>query len=232
MVKFYWTLCDQFIKDKNVSVLPLLNVECLKVFEAIDKEMENGVVAENFVVEAVNRMRKLASKPVRTFDASMNQEMKDAWMEVRSNNNMEPAFHALGTILVQITEQVKNGRVEDAIGNLLALFSCLAVIKSGHEAWFEQMFHGGEMTDMVFLTDAAAEVYCHLRQRDDLPEDMGEDMDAQLLLLNQRTGFFGDWTMGNYADMLFTDGYQGQDYSELENCEVWMDLVECIQEVV
>jgi hypothetical protein len=56
-------------------------------------------------------------------------------------------------------------------------------------------------------------------------------MDAQLLLLNQQTGFFGDWSMSIYADMLYAAEYQSEDYSDLENCEMWMELKECMQEV-
>lgn len=226
MVETYWELCDQFIKGKDASALPKLNAVCLRIFDAIDKEVKDGNVTEHFVLEAVDRMRNLAGKPVCTFDASLKQEMKAAWQKAKSVNDIDAVFHALAPILSRIAEQVEDGHIEASIGNLLALFSCLANIKSGHETWFEHMSHGGEMTDMEFLTDAAVEVYCHLRQRNDLSEGMGEDMDAQLLLLNQRTGFFGDWTMSNYADMLCTGDNQSQDYSELENCEVWMDFVE------
>ena len=74
---------------------------------------------------------------------------------------------------------------------------------------------------MVFLTDAAAALYCHLRQRKDLPKELGEDMDTHLLLFNEQTGFFGDWTLSIYADMLYTAEYQSEDYSDLTHCEVW-----------
>lgn len=230
-VKAYRRLCDQFFKDGNASVLPDLQEECLRIFEAIDQEVKNGTVTEHFVVEAVDRMKKVAVKPVRTFEASLKQDIRKAWQEVGTGDDIERTFHTLAPILIRIAEQVENGLLEEATGNLLALFHCLANIKSIHETWFEHMFGGGEMTDMEFLTDAAVEVYCHLRQRDDLSEDGTEDMDSQLLLLNQRTGFFGDWTMGNYADMLYPAGNQSQDYSDLENCEVWMDLEEYAQEL-
>ena len=230
-VTSYGRLCDRFFKDEDVSVLPKMNDVCCKIMDAIEEERKKGTVTEHFVVESVNKMRKLAGKPVRAFDASLKQEMKEVCQKARLSNDIGTTFQALAPILTRIVEQIEQGHIEESIGNMFALFSCLADIKSGHETWFEHIIHGGEMTDLEFLTDAAVEVYCHLRQRKELPKELGEDMDSHLLLFNERTGFFGDWTLSIYADMLYTAEYQSEDYSELENCAVWMEFVECIQEV-
>ena len=223
LVDGYWTLCEQFVKKRDASALPALNAACVKIFEAIDEEVKRGTVTEHFVVEAVDRMKKLAGKPVRTFDATLRNDMTEAWQKAGVDDSIEKAFGALAPIVEKIVDQVEEERLEEAAGNLLALFGCLADIRSEHGEWFEHMFCGGEMTDLEFLADAAVEVYCHLRQREDLSEDWKEEMDVHLLLMNQRTGFFGDWTSGNYADMLYDAEGQSQDYSELEKCGLWMD---------
>ena len=230
-VEPYWRLCDLFIKEKDASVLPLLNAECLKIVEAIHEDIKVGTIKESFLVEAMDRMQKLAGKPVRTCSATLQKELTTSCQEALRTHDISTTFHAIAPILDRIVEQVENGHLDEATGNLLAMFRCLADIQSEHAAWFEHMLSSGEMTDLEFLTDAAVEVYCHLRQRGELSDDWTLDMDAQLLLLNQQTGFFGDWSMSIYADMLYAAEYQSEDYSDLENCEMWMELKECLQEV-
>ena len=164
---------------------------------------------------------RLVEKPVRTFGASLKSEMPDAWQLAERTDDIETAYRALSPMVLKMAEEVKCGGYEEAAGNLLALFGTLASIKSRHEEWFENMLHGGNASNMVYLADVATTVYCHLRQHEGLSEDLAEDMDVRLVLLNGRTGLFGDWTVNMYADMLLTAECQSEDYSDLEQCEIW-----------
>lgn len=227
MMEDYWRLCELFFKEKNGSVLPALNEVCCRIVDAVEEEVKMGVMGEGYLMDSMEVVKRLAGKPVKMFAASLRDEMHVA----ERKDDAEGAFEVLSPLVLKMAEEVECGCYEEAAGNFLAFFDCLANIRARHGEWFEHLLTGGDISDMVYLTDAAAAVYCHLRQRDDLPKDLGEDMDSQLLLLNEQTGLFGDWTLSIYADMLYTDGYQSEDYSDLDNCEVWLDLKDCVQEV-
>ena len=127
-------------------------------------------------------------------------------------------------LLRRIAVKVEKGRYEEAVEGFFGLFERLAEVKAEHEEWFETMFAGGESTDISFLADAAAVLYSHLRQKENLPRTLGEKMDQRLEHFNERTQFFGDWTVDIYTDMLHDGAYQIHDYSKLDNIEIWRDF--------
>ena len=221
MVEQYRRLCDRLIKEKDGAVLPELNEVCCHLVDAIDEEMQGDRVSESLLEEPLGTVRRLASKPVRIFAASLKERMSDVGLQTGSSDDIDAAFTRWSPLVVTMSEQVENGHYEEAVGNLLELFSSIASLKVRHGEWFENMQYGGQESDMTFLLDAATALYCHLRQREDLPKDLAEDMDAHLLLLNARTGLFGNWTVCLYADMLCTAECQSEDYSDLENCGIW-----------
>ena len=226
VVEQYRRQCDRLIKEKDGAVLPALNEVCCHLVDAIDEEIKGGWVSESLLEEPLGTVRRLASKPVRIFAASLKERMSDAGLQTGSSDDIDAAFTRWSPLVVTMSEQVENGHYEEAVGNLLELFSSIANLKVRHGEWFENMQYGGQESDMTFLLDAATALYCHLRQREDLPQDLAEDMDAQLLVLNARTRLFGDWTVCLYADMLCPAECQSEDYSDLENCGIWNAFTE------
>ena len=131
--------------------------------------------------------------------------------------------HLMRPLLRRIAEEVEKGQYEEAVEGFFGLFERLAEVKAEHEEWFETMFKGGESTDIAFLTDAAVVLYCHLRQKEDLSPTLAEKIDQRLEKFNEKTQFFGDWTVDIYTDMLHEGAYQIHDYSKLEDIEIWRD---------
>lgn len=70
------------------------------------------------------------------------------------------------------------------------------------------------------MLDIAAEMYCNLRQQENLPEELAEDMDARLAAINEWTTFY-DWSNDDYADML--RGY-GEQYGDHTNIDQFKEL--------
>lgn len=226
VVEQYRRLCDRLIKEKDGAVLPELNEVCCHLVDAIEDEMQGDRVSESLLEEPLGTVMRLASKPVRAFAPSLKERMADAWLQTERNDDLDAVLAIWSPLVMTMSEQVENGHYEEAVGNLLELFSSIASLKVRHGEWFENMQYGGQESDVVFLLDAATALYCHLRQREDLPQDLAEDMGAQLLLLNARTGLFGDWTVCLYADMLCPAECQSEDYSDLENCGIWNAFTE------
>ena len=147
-------------------------------------------------------------------------------MKGQNEQEMMQVIQELSPRLPRIEEQMTQGRYQEAAWNLCEWFGQVAQVKAQHGEWFANMLHGGEVSDMVFMTDAAAELYCHLRQLPSLPKALGEEMDHRLEALNRKTKLFGDWTVNIYADMLYVYGYQSEDYSDLQQLETWNDWKE------
>ena len=101
---------------------------------------------------------------------SMVEEMERAW-EATDKNDIREVFKTLAPYLLKIAEQVKDGEDEEAVDSFFGLFGHVAESKTAHEDWYEAMRHGGEASEMVYLTDIAAGVYSHLRKKSSLPKE-------------------------------------------------------------
>ena len=67
------------------------------------------------------------------------------------------------------------------------------------------------------------ELYCHLRQKTGLSKRMADEMDINLEVFNLETDFFGDLHCSSrFTDMLCDAPAQYGDYSELDECPMWM----------
>lgn len=231
MVERYRLLSERFFKRGDVSVLPEMNVLCCDMLSAIEvEEQEFGI--SNRGCDAIESIKKLANRPIRAFDTSFSDALVSKWKNCMTElDDVEVVFRVLSPLLLRTVELVETGCFEVAAGNLFLLFDCLNDVRLKHGEWFEHLYAGGQLTDVEFMTDVAAEVYCHLRQKSDLPKELGEDMDNQLLLQNQKTGFFGDWTLNIYADMLYTLGYQSGDYSSLDKMDAWQEFQTFVREL-
>ena len=124
---------------------------------------------------------------------------------------IDSEFKLMAPMLPKIAAQVEEGHYEEAAGNFYTLFGYLAKLKTDHGDWFEAMKSGGEASDLVFLVDTAAAVYCHLRQKENLPEKLAADMDTRLQSLDDKTGFFDGFVVSIYIDMLSGREYQMED---------------------
>ena len=86
------------------------------------------------------------------------------------------------------------------------------------------MWVGGEQTEVVNLVEILQEVYCHLRQKDDLPKRLKNEMDIHLEIFNKKTSFFGiDYGDSRYEDMLLDGKKQYGDYSDLSQSDFWTE---------
>ena len=147
---------------------------------------------------------------------SMVEEMERAW-EATDKDDIREVFKTLAPYLLKIAEQVKDGEDEEAVDNFFGLFGHVAESKTAHEDWYEAMRHGGEASEMVYLTDIAAGVYSYLRKKSSLPKELGEEMDSRLLSLNDETGLFDDFSVSIYLDMLRTDERSCEEYADFES---------------
>ena len=168
-------------------------------------------------------VRRTGKRPVSDFTQTLKESMKGALKEV-DNDDLSAVYMKLAPFLQTMAGQIKRGDRTVAVGNFLALFEILNDVKSLHGEWFDGMYHNCEASDMVFLTDVAAAVYSHLRQQDDLPKDFSEDMDKRLIKFDQKTGFFEGFIANIYSDMISDRKLQSENYSELEEIDIWEDF--------
>lgn len=86
------------------------------------------------------------------------------------------------------------------------------------------MWSGGEQTEIVNLVEVLQEVYCHLRQKKDLPVGLKNEMDIHLEIFNKRTSFFGlGWGDSRYTDMLLDGKKQYGSYADLNRSDFWTE---------
>jgi len=219
----YERLSSDFFKNGDVSVIPQLNVACCEVLAAFKEMYCEGFPMKDVASETITEIQRLATRPVKAFKATLAEGFADAVTLAKKKDDQRDVFDALMVMVMKIGDMVEDGICEDAVGNLLALFATLAETKVLHPEWFGHMLCAGDMDDLEFLTDATVQLYCHLRQREELTEDFCEDMDG-CLLMNRKTGFFGDWSCSIYTDMLCAKEYQSEDYSDIEKLDVWNEL--------
>lgn len=226
----YRLLSERLFKNDDVSVLLEMNELCCDILSAVEEE---ELLGKNRAREIIEYIKKLSDRPIRKFEASFDEVFAFKWKNgMAEQSDVEAIIKILSPFLLKVVEFVKRGRFEAAVGNLFLLFDCLGDVRVEHEDWFEHQYSGGLLTDVEFLTDVAAEVYSHLRQRPDLPKELAFDMDNYLLLQNRRNGLFGDWTLSIYADMLYTLGYQSEDYSDIEKLDAWQEFQAFAKEYV
>jgi hypothetical protein len=228
----YRECCRLFFMKGDGSQLPLMNRYACMLLTAWAETAESNAADEDIA--------RIARKTVRTFSGTKEAEIRLAWNTARKEGGMEAMCRRLDSQLKAIADELKampeqagttearEKGYEDVAANLYCLIECLAKTKEQHPVWFEGMLEGGSTDDIVLLTDSAVCLYCHLRQKEDLPTELAEDMDIHLRIFNQKTEFFGDWSLSVYADMLLGSGMQSEDYSDIEGCQVWKTFEESI----
>lgn len=209
--------------ESDVSVLPELNDECVKVIDAIQKVIKEKNEPEKYLNYVLNRLRNIAKRPVKTFAIHEDspygiiterlEKAKKARMNISVKKSLSPVLHS-------IMQQIHGGQYEEAAGNLFAVFSSLEIIKDAHHSWFERWHNNETPSEARCMLGIAAEMYCHLRQQENLPEELAEDMDARLAAINEWITFY-DWSNDDYADML--RGY-GEQYGDHTNIDQFKEL--------
>lgn len=212
MVENYRDLCDRFFRSGDTALLPEINKECCDILNAM--EQQDRLYGSNEAEEARRAVRRLAQRPVRTFYPTLSTEMTSILLKAEQEESPEGAARALSPTLPYIADMVGRDAFEKAAGHFFVVFETLAKVKDRHPEWFDRMIYGGEINDIEGLTDNVVELYCHMRQKETLPKELGEDMNLRLILFNQRTRFFGDCSVSSYSDMLNEMDYQSEDYSE------------------
>ena len=157
------------------------------------------------------------------FESPMQKEIETAYQTALKENNDMAIALALSPFALKTAELVSNGAYEAAAGSCYAIFRCLARACNKHEDWFSGFTGCGDTyTKLAIFTDAVVELYCHLRQKPDLPNSMGDEMNINLEVFNLETDFFSDLHFNSrLTDMLCDAKAQYGDYSELENCPMW-----------
>ena len=157
------------------------------------------------------------------FESPMQKEIETAYQTALKKNNDMAIALALSPYALKTAELVSNGAYEEAAGSCYAIFRCLARACNKHEEWFCGFTGCGDTyTKLAIFTDAVVELYCHLRQKPDLPNSMGDEMNINLEVFNLETDFFSDLHFNSrLTDMLCDAKAQYGDYSELENCPMW-----------
>lgn len=164
------------------------------------------------------------------FKPSMGDEIDTVWKEVCTSDDEAVIAEALQPYPLKIYEQVKSGQYEEAAANVYCILEYLATLRESHEDWFDSLWVGGEQTEVVNLVEVLQEVYCHLRQKDDLPKRLKNEMDIHLEIFNKKTSFFGiDYGDSRYEDMLLDGKKQYGDYSDLSQSDFWTEwcLTKC-----
>ena len=160
--------------------------------------------------------------PIPEFKPSLSQEIDIAVNEAGDTEDDEVMVRSLMPFPLKIADIVKSGNYEDAAANLYCLFDYLAALEKKHKQWFESLWTGGMMSKMACFFDTISELYCHLRQLEEVPNTLKDEMDIHLLIFNRKTYFFGDmWGVSRFEDMLLDGKKQFNDYSVLEECPMW-----------
>ena len=157
------------------------------------------------------------------FESPMQKEIETAYQTALKENNDMAIALALSPFALKTAELVSNGAYEAAAGSCYAIFRCLARAYNKHEDWLSGFTGCGDTyTKLAIFTDAVVELYCHLRQKPDLPNSMGDEMNINLEVFNLETDFFSDLHFNSrLTDMLCDAKAQYGDYSDLSECPMW-----------
>ena len=169
----------------------------------------------------------------------MQKEIETAYQTALKKKDDMTIALALSPFAQKTAELVNSGAYEAAAGSCYAIFRCLAKTRKEHEDWFLRpdggkrhpcgdaersgfTGYGDTYTKLAIFTEAAMELYCHLRQKHDLSKRMADEMDINLEVFNLETDFFGDLKCrSRRADMLCDAQALYEEYSELEKCPMW-----------
>ncbi len=201
-VAAYQHCCQRFFQQGDSSQLPEMNRLVAAILSQLKARQHEFGAVQDLCQSALSTIQRLAGRDVRTFRATLGDAMQAVWQQQSLAGSDEQLSEALSPFLDTISQEVQHGAHEDAAGNLYGLFGWMARTKQDHEDWFVNMMEGGDVSDIVWLTDDAAEVYSDLRQNPSLPGQLAEDMDIRLTLFNHQTGLFGDWSLSSYSAML------------------------------
>lgn len=162
--------------------------------------------------------------PIPEFKPSLGEEIEAAWQQVADTADEKAVANALMPFPLTISKQVESGQYEDAAANIYCILEHFAQANKTHEDWFDCMWNGGDQTMIVDLADTIQQLYCHLRQKPDLPVKLKNEMDIHLEIFNKKTWFYGiDCGDSRYDDM-FLDGKKQQgNYSNLSECYMWKE---------
>ena len=162
--------------------------------------------------------------PIPEFNSSMGDEIESAWLQVKDSDDERVVARALMQFPMRISKLIDSGHYEDAAANVYCILEHLAITNKSHEDWFECMWNGGEQTMIADLVEVIQELYCHLRQKSDVPRSLKNEMDIHLEIFNKKTWFFGiDCGDSRYEDMLSDGKKQNGEYSDLSNCYMWKE---------
>jgi len=162
--------------------------------------------------------------PIPEFKPSLGDEIDEAWQRVCNADDEAVIAEALLPFPLRISRIVETGQYEDAASNVYCILEHLALVLKNHEDWFDCMWSGGEQTEIVNLVEVLQEVYCHLRQKKDLPVGLKNEMDIHLEIFNKRTSFFGlGWGDSRYTDMLLDGKKQYGNYADLNRSDFWTE---------
>lgn len=222
MEQEYILLCRSFIAADSTDVLPRLNETLCAL---VSTEMQVSMEASSSLLDSVfARIKALVHRPIRRFEASLPVRPDKTLLAYSVETTCQSYSHTFTTALRNIAALIARHRYVEAVSNLYAVFEALhPLLKRQDEA---VSLYGVPFGYLDLVLDAATELYCHIRQMEDLEEDFAEDMDIYLVLLNQKLALFGDWSLSMYADMLLSGDQQSVDYSDINSLPCWNSLLE------
>ena len=147
----------------------------------------------------------MASKFHVSMPATYAAEIDALWKEKGDDTDEESLFSILLPYPQRILELTKNGKYQEAAGNLFHLFGKLGdLYKRRQQELFKQK--DCTMRKMQIIQDLLSDVYSNLHAKVSVANDIGllNDMDAKFLLFQTRTHLFWECS-STYEDMYSDD---------------------------
>jgi len=220
---------DEWMIDRYVEVYNAYYQEDARYLPSVNRYVVE--ILKEWQQDANHRYQKARrdllfwmTDPIPEFRPSLGDEIEAVFQQVAGTSDEKTMAEALLPFPLKISRQVEAGRYEEDAANIYCLLEHLAQANKAHEDWFDCLWNGGEQTMVANLADTIQQLYCHLRQKPDLPVSLKNEMDIHLEVFNKKTWFYGiDCGDSRYADM-FLDGKKQQDrYSDLSECYMWAD---------
>lgn len=157
--------------------------------------------------KAIRDLKQWAAHEYVAMPATYADEIDAAWIEKEDETDEESLFAVLLPYPKRIFELTKEGRYQEAAGNLFHLFDRLGDLDHRRQ---QELFKQKDCTmrKMQIIQDLLSDVYSNLHGKVSQLDDytLLNDMDAKLLLFQTRTNLF--WEGCSTYENMYSDDFE------------------------
>ena len=134
------------------------------------------------------------------FESKHSNEVLGIFKYAESEADEKKVSKALFPFAGMVRQHIQNKEYIEAASLLFLLLDGIGEIKLRHDDWFGSMLESRTLSKIETYVDFIHDLYCHLRQLEDLPTGLALDMDVRLVSTNRHHELFGNLEFGCCLD--------------------------------